>query len=968
MLGLLRILRFAARSVIAPYRGTARWGHHALPVAVLAMVALPLCADVVHVYTQRVAGGVTNALDDVTQATGGDYVTAPAPKVTGYIFTNWTTTDANGFMPRDVFGRAHDAAQYHLYQSITLTANYLPASQDSDGDGVADGHEIYWYGSLAKSALSDSDGDGYTFAEELAAGTNPLMKDRAINGGVVRLDSDEWIYNPHGYPTVTIRSEPEGLLFETSVEFQVPGETVTGSTASRISSQFAYWTMNGVRVQDAFGRAVDTVQFAMPGSDVTLVAVCAADETARQKLYWYGTTDVSLDSDTDGDGCTFAQELSAGTNPLMKDRSIVGEVVHLDSDEWLYNPNRYCEYVIRSEPEGALFATQSDVVAPGTTIATPAVAKSAGFAYWTLNGVRQGDAFGRAVDRIEFAAPSERVELVAYVVADATAREQTYWYGDTGISLDSDTDGDGWTFAEELAAGTNPLMKDRAINGGVVWLDSDEAEMNLQPYEQVQGAVVGGAYSQMFTSPVAGNAATSATFGNGGAVWPVVADVNDDGLWDLIVVSETETNVFVNVGSKGNPEFEVDENGALGDRALPYVDTNNVAKLEGFSLDVAAPEDALSATMGDANQDGIADLLVSDSEGRIWYFKGNGDGFTLQHKVWGGSFAGFAEGLRLAAVDWEDDGDLDCLAGTADGKLMLLRDPRVGRPTNVKALAGVDNILLTWDPNQQSRIRGYRLYRAPADVDEFARIAQPQLPTYRDFPDESGEFDYKVSSVSRFYTEGNSTPTETESMPTEAVRAELGKVKFFWNDVAVKLGEQAAVMLSIENSMNYNVAGKSQTVAYDPAYLTPVKVVKSGITEDISFTESVDSAQGEWTISITGAVGGGTPTLPAGGGKFLTLVFDTLKDGTTKVGGETGATVSVSIAPRSEIAPYRLGDVDGDGDVGVEDLRLLAKLKNGNGRKPTENQIMAGDFNGNGKLDNADYQALRALLKEKGAL
>ena len=132
MLGLLRRLRFAARSVIAPYRGAARWGHRALPVAVLAMAALPLYADVVHVYTQRVTGGVTNALDEVTQATGGDYVTAPAPKVTGYIFTNWTSTDANGFTGRDVFGRAHDAAQYHLYQSITLTANYLPASQDSE--------------------------------------------------------------------------------------------------------------------------------------------------------------------------------------------------------------------------------------------------------------------------------------------------------------------------------------------------------------------------------------------------------------------------------------------------------------------------------------------------------------------------------------------------------------------------------------------------------------------------------------------------------------------------------------------------------------------------------------------------------------------------------------------------------------------------------------------------------------------
>ena len=53
------------------------------------------------------------------------------------------------------------------------------------------------------------------------------------------------------------------------------------------------------------------------------------------------------------------------------------------------------------------------------------------------------------------------------------------------------------------------------------------------------------------------------------------------------------------------------------------LETNSVAKLASLSLDVAAPADALSATVGDANQDGIADLLVSDSEGRIWYYRGN---------------------------------------------------------------------------------------------------------------------------------------------------------------------------------------------------------------------------------------------------------------------------------------------------------------------------------------------------------
>ena len=327
----------------------------------------------------------------------------------------------------------------------------------------------------------------------------------------------------------------------------------------------------------------------------------------------------------------------------------------------------------------------------------------------------------------------------------------------------------------------------------------------------------------------------------------------------------------------------------------------------------------------------------------------------MQHKVSGGSYAGFAKGLRLAAIDWDDDGDLDCLAGTAEGKLMLLRDPKVGRPTNLKALTGVDNVLLNWDPNVQSRIRGYKVYRSESNVEAFQNLTLPYtpLPTYRDYPPTVSDYDYKVSSVSRFYTAGNSTPIETESPATEAVRASLGTVKFFWNDVVVKQGENAQVMLSIENSLNYDVAGKTQVVAYDPAYLTPLKIVKTGLTENVVYEESV--ADGKWTIALKSG------SLAAGGGKFFTLVFDTLKTGTTKVGE---ATVTIL----EESAPYQLGDVNGDGKVDELDVRLLAQLKNAAGRKWTANQLKAGDFNGNGKLDNADYQALRAMLKEQGLL
>jgi hypothetical protein len=413
----------------------------------------------------------------------------------------------------------------------------------------------------------------------------------------------------------------------------------------------------------------------------------------------------------------------------------------------------------------------------------------------------------------------------------------------------------------------------------------------------------------------------------------------------------------------------------------PSVDLamNSTDKLAALTLDVE-PINALSATTNGAT------LLVSDTEGRIWFYEGavvsdqslvvcvQTLNYQLKHKVWGGSYAGFANGLTLAAVDWEDDGDLDCICGTAEGKLMLLRDPKVGRPTNLKALAGVDNILLTWDPNQQSRIRGYKVYRGSGNGEEgsgneyvalvpgvpnVSSMYTTALPRYRDFPNSSThDFSYKVSSISRFYTAGNSTPTITESPATEAVSAQLGTVKFFWNDVVCKLGENANVMLSIENSMNFNVAGKTQMVKYDPTYLRPLKIAKTGLTENVTFMESF--ADGEWQIAMT------CGTLPAGGGKFLTLVFETLKEGETKVGGDSGATVT--IAARSEPVPYQLGDVNGDGKLDQEDVRELARLKNGNGRKHTQRQLKAGDFNGNGKLDNADYQALRELLKEKGVL
>ena len=901
----------------------------------------------VHVIEEKL---VATQLRDQTLLTGGDYSTQTAPAISGQIFTHWSISRTQAFVNRDRLGRAKDSVTYHLYEPTTLTANYLPQTEDTDNDGVADGYEIYWYGDLDETASSDTDADGMTFAEELAAGTNPLIPNDSVEGGIVWDDGERLQYNPDGLLPYTIRSEPEGKLFATITDYAIPGKSITTPNCNHLTTTFAYWTCNGVRVQDRHGRSLDGITFSMPNEAVEYVAVCENDAEVREQYYWYGKK-MAMSSDSDGDGMTLAEEIAAGTNPLIPNESIEGGIVWSDGNLLQYNMEGYQPYTIRSEPEGALFATIKDIVKTGTALSTPVCNHTTTkFAFWTLNGVRQQDRYGRAYDQVNFSMPDAAVEVVAVCVDDADARQQQYWYG-AATSMTSDTDGDGMKLAEEVAAGTNPLIPNESVEGGIVWDDGEYLETDLQVYEQAQGAVVGERFEELFTSPIAGNGATSATFGMN--LQPVVADVNGDGLWDLVLVSDSGVKVLVNVGAKGNPEFDE----RVVDVSAVDLTMNSTEKLETLDLDTPVVG-ALSATVwGEA-------LLASDTDGRIWFYTSQtsqtpqtSQTFALQHKVWGGSYAGFAQGLRLAAVDWDDDGDLDCLCGTAEGKLMLLRDPKVGRPTNLKALVGVDNVKLDWDPNQQSRIRGYKVYRADADAENFTSLVSPYtpLPTYRDYPPSVSDFDYKVSSVSRHYVAGNSTPIESESPATEVVRASLGKVKFFWNDVAVKQGERAEVLLSIENSLNYDVAGKTQVVTYDPAYLTPLKIVKTGLTENVSYEESV--ADGKWTITLKSG------NLAAGGGKFFTLVFDTLKAGTTKVGEAT-----VTIVARQEPAPYRLGDVTGDGIVDTLDLRELAKLKSAAGRKWTANQLKAGDFNGNGKLDEADYEALRDLLKEKGLL
>jgi len=861
--------------------------------------AFSAMAAEVHVAEQTLRDGVIEPLRERTLYTGSTYETVTAPKYTGYIFTHWSSTDSQGLDNRDVFGRARDVARFMLYDNTTLTANYIGDTVDEDQDGVPDGYEWYWYGDLNQTPEDDTDGDGMTFAQEIAAGSNPLMPNKQI-AGVVYKDSDEFLYNPNGYAPYVFRSEPEDQLFLTQTGYKKPGTVITTPSCSHLSSAFAYWMVDGERQSDVLGRAKDSFSFVMPTGGVEAVAIVEDNATKREQYYWYGR-EQSLESDTDGDGMTFAEEIAAGSNPLMPNRQIAG-VVYKDSDEFLYNPEGYAPYIFRSEPEDQLFLTQTGYKKPGTVITTPSCSHlSSAFSYWMVDGERQSDVFGRAKDSLSFVMTVGGVEAVAIAEENDTKREQYYWYG-REQSLESDTDGDGMTFAQEIAAGSNPLMPNRQL-AGVVCADSPDHEMNLQLYEQPTGVLVGERYVDFFSSPTAGK--DGRIFAGGAAIWPVVGDANGDGLWDLVVVSAGETNLFLNVGTKGNPKFVEESLDVWGLGGLD-VWMNSTEKLAGMSFDVE-PVGALSATTNGAT------MLVSDEGGRIWYYvRGVEDvaPYQLQHKVWGGSFDGFAKGLMLAAVDWEDDGDVDCICGTAEGKLMLLRDPKAGRPTGLEALAGVDNVKLDWDPNEQPRVKGYKVYRNEVEKvgGEWSVVAQTSLPTYRDWPGVIQDYQYRVTSLSRFYVAGSSTPVENESVPSDAVRAELGKVRFLWTDAAGFVGQEIPVSLGVENSLNLSGNGLKLVVAYDAEKLEPVRVEKSGLTTGVTFTESAEG--GVWTLQASGG------TIEPGGGTLFTFVFKGLEEAEAARVSLTSATLkSVGGADVPAVMPSE------DAQVAVEEMK-----------------------------------------------
>ena len=228
---------------------------------------------------------------------------------------------------------------------------------------------------------------------------------------------------------------------------------------------------------------------------------------------------------------------------------------------------------------------------------------------------------------------------------------------------------------------------------------------------------------------------------------------------------------------------------------------------------------------------------------------------------------------------------------------------------------------------------------------------------------------------------GNSEPVESESETSDAILVSFGGIEIWMRDTSSFTCANVSVVVSVNNSMDLAADGLLIRFRYDPTVLEPVLMKPTGLTDSLVFGATVD--EGVWSLVATGG------TISVGSGQFLELVFRVkdvyginkttvvLYDATIHTLG--GQIVSINLPQSAEISivaeqsKYFAGDIDGDGQLTQNDLRLLGlyytylqfpSLPHYRPYALTGEAAKAADVNNDGRVDANDIALLTAWLEE----
>lgn len=303
---------------------------------------------------------------------------------------------------------------------------------------------------------------------------------------------------------------------------------------------------------------------------------------------------------------------------------------------------------------------------------------------------------------------------------------------------------------------------------------------------------------------------------------------------------------------------------------------------------------------------------------------------------------------------------------TAPDDLIIYLEPDTPSiPTGLKAWGNPQGISLNWNANPETSIIGYNIYRDTSQWGSFNTRINQSLVRTTNFEDSNVTINttywYKITAIS---SKG------LESAKSAMVSAIAGSINLFVYDARGIAGGKVRIPISLSDATGVSCNGFSIAFTYDPTMLTPTSFEKTILTKDFTLNSNIASNP-NGTLIFTGNCDPNV-TISKGAGHIIDVLFDiagtatgqsAIGFGDVTLKNASGQNITLTKVPAAFIVAndYILGDVDGDGDVDMDDARMAQKIAV-QLLSASSLQLAAGDINRDGTIDSADVTMILRII------